>query len=399
VNGQEASAMITRRSLLKLSAGLSVAGLAAPLWANTTPSTQRYLLLIELHGGNDSLNMCIPHNQEAYYKGRPSLAIPKDQHIILSPEVALNSVMSPLENIWAAGELAVIPGVGYPEPNRSHFRSIEIWDTASNSDEYLSDGWLSESLRQVPLHEHLAAHGIVIGRNPAPLMGEGLKTLVMRNQASFIRESKQLDNILASTENPTLRHLLSVHKDARRGGEILRAGFEQAKKETNKDKGKKSNADRFLVDLNEAAALIQAGYGAPVIKVALSGFDTHFNQKNQHQVLLKTLAQGLANIRSTLTESGHWDQTLVMTYSEFGRRVGENGSQGTDHGTAATHLMAGGQINGSIKTAMPSLNDLVDKDLQYNEDFRSLYASVIDQWLGLPLGQDYQKYKQIPLFS
>ncbi|MGY0627520.1 MAG: DUF1501 domain-containing protein, partial [Paraglaciecola chathamensis] len=309
--------MITRRQMLKLSAGLSVAGLSMPLavpaWA-TNPDKPRYLILIELHGGNDSLNMCIPHNQEGYYAARPSLAIPKDQHIILSPELALNGVMSPLENLWAAGELAIIPGVGYPEPNRSHFRSIEIWDTASNSDEYLSDGWLSESLKQVTLDEHLAAHGIVIGRNPAPLMGEGLKTLVMRNQASFIRESKQLDKILASTENPTLRHLLNVHKDARRGGEVLRMGFENAKKEANKDKGKKSNADRFLVDVQEAAAIIQAGYGAPVIKLALSGFDTHFNQKTQHQKLLKSLAQGIAQLRASLTESGHWDQTLVMTY-------------------------------------------------------------------------------------
>ena len=139
--------MITRRQMLKLSAGLSVAGLSMPLavpaWA-TNREKPRYLILIELHGGNDSLNMCVPHNQEGYYAARPSLAIPKDQHIILSPELALNEVMSPLENLWAAGELAIIPGVGYPEPNRSHFRSIEIWDTASNSDEYLSDGWLSE---------------------------------------------------------------------------------------------------------------------------------------------------------------------------------------------------------------------------------------------------------------
>ena len=394
--------MITRRQMLKLSAGLSVAGLSMPLavpaWA-TNPDKPRYLILIELHGGNDSLNMCIPHNQEGYYAARPSLAIPKDQHIILSPELALNGVMSSLENLWAAGELAIIPGVGYPEPNRSHFRSIEIWDTASNSDEYLSDGWLSESLKQVTLDEHLAAHGIVIGRNPAPLMGEGLKTLVMRNQASFIRESKQLDKILTSTENPTLRHLINVHKDARRGGEVLRMGFESAKKEASKDKGKKSNADRFLVDVQEAAAIIQAGYGAPVIKLALSGFDTHFNQKTQHQKLLKSLAQGIAQLRASLTESGHWDQTLVMTYSEFGRRVGENGSQGTDHGTAATHFMVGGKVAGGIKSVVPSVTDLVDKDLQYHQDFRALYASVTEQWLGLPLSSHYQRYKQIPLLS
>lgn len=393
--------MITRRQLLALSASLPLAGISLPVLSQQSLSTQqarqRYLVLVELHGGNDSLNMCVPHNQDVYYRERPSIAIPKSDQIIISPELALNGVMSSFENSWAAGELAIIPGLGYPSPNRSHFRSIEIWDTASNSDEFLDDGWLAESVKQQPLSEHLAAHGIVIGRNPLPIMGKGVKTLVMRNQASFIRESKRLDEILAQTDNSTLRHLLNVHKDARRGGEVLRQGFEQAKREQNKDKGKKPNVDRFAHDLREAAAIIQAGYGAPVIKVALSGFDTHSNQKQKHVTLLKALSDGLAGFRSTLQESGHWDQVLVMTYSEFGRRVSENGSQGTDHGTAATHFILGGKVKGGIKSTMPLLDELENKDLVYTTDFRSMYASVLDQWMHLPSIQQLRGYKNISL--
>jgi uncharacterized protein (DUF1501 family) len=392
--------MINRRLFLKRSlasgaalAGTSLFNLAIPvssafasevkLNSNLSAEPVKTLVLVELHGGNDSLNMVIPYNQKAYYNVRPTLAIQRSEQIPLTDDLALNGVMQSLEASWANNELSLLPGVGYPKPNRSHFRSIEIWDTASASDEFLDDGWLSEVLQGQSKPDEMAANAIVIGRNAAPLMGHDMKTLVMHNQASFIRDAKRLDKIIAETDNPTLKHILSVHRDARQGGEILMKGFEKAQKKGYEDKGKTANNDKFLKDMREAAAIIQSGYGAPILKVALSGFDTHFNQMDQHQSLLSSLSNGLAAFRTSLKESGHWDNVLVMTYSEFGRRVGENGSQGTDHGTAATHLMMGGKVKSGVLTIPPSLSDLKDKDLQFTTDFRSLYASVVEQWIGL----------------
>jgi uncharacterized protein (DUF1501 family) len=410
------SIMTNRRAFLKrtLASGAALGGaslfnLAIPvtsafanetkLNANPNAKPVKTLVLVELHGGNDSLNMTIPHNQQAYYDVRPTLAIKKPDQLTLTDELALNSVMQPLEASWANSELALLPGVGYPEPNRSHFRSIEIWDTASRSDEFLDEGWLSEVLQGHAKPETMAANAIVIGRNAAPLMGHDMKTLVMRNQASFIRDAKRLDKIIAETDNPTLKHILNVHRDARQGGEILKQGFEKAQKQAYSDKGKTPSNDKFLKDMREAAAIIQSGYGAPILKVALSGFDTHFNQKGQHQKLLTSLANGLAAFRASLQQSGHWDDVLVMTYSEFGRRVGENGSQGTDHGTAATHLMMGGKVKGGVLTDVPSLTNLKDKDLQFTTDFRSVYASVVEQWIGLKPQGHLAGFDQIGLLA
>ena len=394
--------MITRREWLQYLALLPLLGSTRGIAGSPVAQPKaNYLLLVELNGGNDSLNMCIPADQDDYFRLRPSLAIAKDQQIRLTPELALNSVMSPLEEVWAAGELAILPGLGYPEPNRSHFRSIEIWDTASDSDQYLDEGWLSSVLAQLPnntLSEAFAAQAIVLGRNAAPLLGHGIKTLVMKDQQSFIQESAQLKALSAATQNPTLRHILNVNLQARSGGELLKMGFEPAVKKEPEGKGKQPNDQQFKQDLKEAAAIIKQGYGAPVIKVALSGFDTHANQTNTHQKLLTSLAQGLADFRKEMQDANLWDQIAIVTYSEFGRRVAENASQGTDHGTAATHLVMGGRVKGGIKTAIPALNQLEKGDLKMTKDYRHLYASVASQWLQAPLTATLKDYQALDLF-
>lgn len=398
--------MITRREWLQYLALLPmlhpIRGMAGQLVPATTTAKANYLLLVELNGGNDSLNMCIPTDQADYYRLRPSLAIEKSQQIPLSPQLALNGVMSALEDVWAAGELAILPGLGYAEPNRSHFRSIEIWDTASDSDQYLDEGWLSSVLANLPSNAQstaFAAQAIVLGRNAAPVLGHGIKTLVMKDQQSFIQESAQLQALSAATKNPALRHLLNVNLQARSGGELLKMGFEPAVKKAPEGKGKQANDVQFRQDLKEAAAIIKQGYGAPVIKVALSGFDTHANQKATQQKLLNSLAEGLAEFRKEMQEANLWEQIAIVTYSEFGRRVAENASQGTDHGTAATHLVMGGRVKGGIKTAIPALNHLERGDLIMTTDYRHLYATVANHWLQAPLTEPLKGYSALDLFE
>lgn len=355
----------------------------------------RYLLLVELHGGNDSLNMCVPYSQNVYYESRPSIAVPKQELIRLNEHIGLNGIMAPLEPIWEAAELAVLPGIGYPKPNRSHFRSIEIWDTASDSDEYLDNGWLGEMLVKFPLSSRMAAQGIVLGRNPAPLISDNVKMLVMNDRNSFIKQAARLREVVANTNNLTLKHLLDVTLSAKGGGERLHAGVKM--KGPKGTKNFKSN--NFLKDIHEVIGLIKSHVGAPVYKVSLSGFDTHANQIGQHQVLLKQLSEGLAYLRLSLKDAGMWDQVLVMTYSEFGRRVTENSSQGTDHGTAATHFLLGGRVRGGIRSAMPNLSDLQNKDLQHTLDFRSIYASVVDQWMKGAITTQLKGFEQISILN
>ena len=396
--------MLKRRQLLACTLLTPLLPLVSPLLAapSTNGTAPRYLLLVELHGGNDSLNTFIPINDKAYYTHRPTLAVPSDAQVALTDTLAINAQMAVMEPIWAAGELVLFPGVGYPQPNRSHFRSIEIWDTASDSDQILENGWLAELYKGHSLVKHFSAQGIVIGRNAAPLVGNDLPVLVMNNQKQFIRQAEKLKEISEQSKNATLKHMLNTYQSARAGAQTLKQGVNDEMMMggiDKKDKGKVAKIAEFKRDLNEAANIIKGGHGAPVIKVALSGFDTHINQKNQHDQLLKALAEGLAFFRQTMKEAGLWDQVLVMSYSEFGRRVTENGSQGTDHGTAATHFMMGGKVAGGVRTPMPSLSDLQNKDLKYTTDFRSLYASVAQQWLGIAPGPLLAGYPQLNIIT
>jgi len=341
---------------------------------------RRTLLLVELHGGNDGLNTLVPYEDEAYYRARPQLAIPRDQVRQLTPKVGFHPALTPLMPLWEGRELALIAGVGYPRPNRAHFRSIEIWDTASDSDQVLDKGWLSRIFERFPLPLEFTAEGILLGKGDAgPLSGGRARTIALQDPEQFVQRAGSVRPVSASTTNRALAHILDVQREISRAATDLQGRIGQAPQ-----LGIEFPTSKLGKQLEAAARLIVAQVPVAVIKVTQGSFDTHAGQLATHQRLLEELAQALMAFRAAMQKEGAWNEVLVMTYSEFGRRVEENASHGTDHGTAAPHLFIGGTVKGGLYGTFPSLTDLQEGDLKHTVDYRSLYATAIEQWWGLP---------------
>lgn len=340
-------------------------------------AVQRLLVLVELKGGNDGLNMLVPFTEPKYFQLRPKLAVSRDLVLQVSETLGLNSQLTPLMDIWKQKQLAIISGVGYPQPNRSHFRSIDIWDTGSSSKEYLREGWLARLLPHLPRSATATADGATIGSGAGPLAGGDLNVIMMRNVERFFRQAQKVKGIEASTGNPALSHILSVQNHLNRTAKLLKQRIATA--------GRLSTPFPKTVigrNLETAAKLIACHADIPAIKVSYGGFDTHANQQGNHDRLLGHLAEALAAFRNAMLETGMWFQVVVMTYSEFGRRPAENGSRGTDHGTAAPQFMIGGNVKGGLYGVQPSLVDLENGDLKFNVDFRSLYTTIARRWFG-----------------
>ena len=341
-------------------------------------AVQRLLVLVELKGGNDGLNMLVPFTEPKYFQLRPKLAVKRDRVLQVSETLGFNPQLTPLMDIWKQKQLAIISGVGYPQPNRSHFRSIDIWDTGSSSKEYLREGWLARLLPHIPKSATATADGATVGSGAGPLAGGDFNVIVMRKVERFFRQAQKVQAIEVDTENPALSHILSVQNHLNRTATLLKQRIATA--------GRLSTPFPKTVigrNLETAAKLIACHADIPVIKVSQGGFDTHANQQSIHDRLLGQLAEALAAFRNAMLETGMWLQVVVMTYSEFGRRPAENGSRGTDHGTAAPHLMLGGNIKGGLYGVQPSLVDLENGDLKFNVDFRSLYTTIARRWFGV----------------
>jgi uncharacterized protein (DUF1501 family) len=335
----------------------------------------RLLILVELKGGNDGLNTVVPYEDSGYYSLRPRIAIARDQVLQLDARSGLHPALQPLMDLWQARELAVVQGIGYPAPNLSHFRSIEIWNTASTSDEYLPEGWLSRAFASSPVPESYAADGVIVGSPElGPLAGSGTRALALTSTDQFLRQAR-LAVPVGAAGNAALRHVLKVERDIAQAASTLNAAhaFHAAF-----PAGPLGNA------LRTAAQVVAAKAGVAVVKVSHNGYDTHSNQLGVHARLLKELAEGLTALRAALQEIGRWESTLVMTYAEFGRRPRENQSAGTDHGTASAHLVLGGRVRGGLYGLPPALSRLDGNgNLPFAVDFRNLYATALDGWWGM----------------
>jgi uncharacterized protein (DUF1501 family) len=355
----------------------SVAALAAPRLAaaasHARADYRRLLILIELKGGNDGLNTVVPYADETYYALRPRLGVRRDEVLQLDERTGLHPSLKPLLPLWQGRELAIVQGVGYPQPNLSHFRSIEIWDTASRSEEYLQDGWLARQFALQPAPAGFAADGVSVGgADLGPLAGTGARAIALNDPETFLRQAK-LAKPSGAKRNAALAHILKVEGDVVQAAAQLNA---QTAFRTEFPRGPFGNAVRT------AAQLAANPAGIAAIRISLGNFDTHQGQPAQHQRLLGDLAEGLAALKSALVEIGRWDSTLVMTYAEFGRRPQENNSMGTDHGTASAHFVAGGRVRGGLYGAPPQLGALEGGNLRHAVDFRSLYATAIERWWG-----------------
>ncbi len=386
---------MNRRELLASSIGLGFVGIPALGFAQKISNKDRVLILVELKGGNDSLNTVIPYANPIYAQLRPTIGIKPDDVIRIDSQQGLHPSLASLVPLWEKNELAIVQGVGYPDPNLSHFRSIDIWNTASKSKEYLSDGWVTRALHTSPqatAGKAFTSEGVLVGINEqGPLAGADAVSL--RQTETFVNQSRlAMPSDLGG--NTSLQHILGVERaivDAANGlrgekyvfkTEFPNGGFGQSV---------------------QSAAQIVAGQrgkaGVPVIVLSHGSFDTHVNQTGNHANLLKQLADGLAALRGALQEVGAWDRTLVMTYSEFGRRARQNQSNGTDHGTAASHFVMGGAVRGGLIGQAPDLARLdSSQNLVYTTDFRQLQATVAKGWWGVnPEAVVRGKFDQLPL--
>lgn len=367
-----------RREFLSLLGAGACAALTPSLAIARTPATdyRRLLVLVELKGGNDGLNTIVPFADPRYAQLRPRIGLRRDELLLLDERAGAHPSLAPLRPLWEGRELAIVQSVGYPQANLSHFRSIEIWDTASRSDQYLDEGWLGRAFAQVPVPADFAADGVIVGSSDlGPLVGRRARAVALTGAEQFQRQSK-MAQARAPAASGALGHLLKVENDVAAAG--ARIGGSRSFT-TSFPQGAFGDAVRT------ACQVVAQGSGVAALRLTLNGFDTHQNQPATHARLLGQLADGLVALRSGLSELGRWNDTLVMTYAEFGRRPQENQSNGTDHGTAAPHFVLGGRVAGGLYGSAPQLDRLDGNgNLPFAVDFRSLYATALERWWEMP---------------
>ena len=364
---------MNRRDFLKTAAAGSVLSFV-PAWAQGAAGAANFgnlLILVELKGANDGLNTVVQYADPNYYSLRPRIAIKREEVVQLSERAGLHPSLAPLLPLWKNKQMAVIESVGYPNANLSHFRSIEIWDTASNASEYLHDGWLARAFMANPVPKGYLADGVVIGSNDMGPVENAPKAVALANTDQFLRQAKFAEKG-GYAKNPALNHILKVENNIVEAAAGLNSRYEFKTQ---------FPQNAFGNQIKTAAQIAANKSGVAALRVTLGGFDTHQNQVGTHANLMKTLAEGLVSLQAALEEIGRWNNTVVMTYSEFGRRARENQSGGTDHGTAAPQFVMGGKVKGGFYGQAPQLARLDGNgNIAYAVDFRDLYATVLERW-------------------
>jgi uncharacterized protein (DUF1501 family) len=363
------------------------------------------LVVLEMNGGNDGLNTVIPYADDLYHKARPTLRQTKDVVIRLNDHVGLNSGMQAFKPLWEQGQLAVVQGVGYPNPDRSHFEAMDIWQSADVK-RMTTTGWLGRATGEMEMSGGVPLLYVGATRLPLALTGsQGGEAVTVNDQNSFRLEiggkpdrqqarRKLLEDL--SAPNGTSDDLVSFVQ--RRQVQTLTAV------ENLRSLLEGPNAiPRFGTGLSQklqlVAGLIAKGFGTRIFFVSLEGFDTHADQGGPHSKLLGDLADSVATFFRTLKTTGDDRRVRLMTFSEFGRRVQENSSRGTDHGAASCLFVAGPSMKGGVIGQHPSLGDLDAGDLKFHTDFRRVYATLLDHWLGCDskavLGEKWDSIKEL----
>jgi uncharacterized protein (DUF1501 family) len=377
-----------RRDFLK-SGTLATATLFLPkfLKALETPgsilSNGRKLVIIQLSGGNDGLNTIIPTRNEVYYRERPRLGIKRATALQLTDEVGVHPALSGFKGLWDDGAMAVLNSVGYPNPDRSHFRSMDIWHTGSPSDAYWQTGWLGRYLDAQCSGRPAAALELDDTLSLA-LKGECAKGLAFQDarrlyestRSPYFSEYAAARGPVANDDAP-VDYLYKTMAESLSTADYL---FEQSRK---KPSEATYPAGGLGKDLKTIASLILADTDTSVYYASLGSFDTHINQDGQQKRLFLELNDALAAFSTDMKSNGKWNEVLVVTFSEFGRRVAQNASGGTDHGTANNMLLFGGALRQKgLLNSLPDLTDLQDGDLKFQVDFRQVYATLLHKWLG-----------------
>lgn len=362
------------------------------------PSSKKTsLVVVQLGGGNDGLNTIVPYADPAYYAARPTIGVAKGDVLPLSDAVAFHPGLKPLKPLYDAGAVAVVQAVGYPNPNRSHFRSTDIWMTAE-PDKIGTTGWLGRYIdaqccgTAAPSGPAADLQGVEFGSELAKALWT--EHALVPAVGSLEQFRLATDPRHANTRDARINVFRQIYgqQPGSDGYEALltHAGLTALDTADTLTKVAASYAptatypkDAFSQSLRQIAQLIQADLGTRVYYTSLGGFDTHVNERRVHDTLMTTFAAGVAAFMQDLQALGKAEQVALMTFSEFGRRVHENAGNGTDHGTAAPMLLLGGGLRGGLYGAAPSLTDLDGNgDLKFGLDFRQVYATLLHDWLG-----------------
>jgi uncharacterized protein (DUF1501 family) len=357
----------------------------------TTTKQDPILVVIQLTGGNDYLNTLIPYNDPLYYDNRPNVSIPQDQVLPLDNHFAFNPALSSIKDLYGQGQVAIINGVGYPNPNRSHFRSMDIWHTCE-PDKVGTEGWLGRVIRDLDPRGENVLTGVNFGRGlprAMALTGVPVASVAVLESYGVLtgitgEERNEALEVFARMYSPTIGsgavmdYLGQTGLDALKGADILKSA--PGKYHSSIEYGESSIGK----NLQGIAKVLLAELGTRVFYTQHSGYDTHANEGPVHPKLWSDLSRGINDFYADLREHAAPEKVLMFVFSEFGRRVKDNGS-GTDHGSGGLALAIGDKVRGGMYSEYPSLKEeeLLEGDLHYNMDFRGVYGTMVERWLGL----------------
>ncbi len=357
------------------------------------PNNKKTLILVQLAGGNDGLNTLVPASDPTYRSSRPTLGLKEEEVLPLAQGFGLHPALTGMKGLWDAGKLAVVRGVGYPQQNYSHFKSMAIWQAGDPKME-LDNGWLGRTLEKLESDQHDPFLGFNIGASTPDEMRTPLVSVPsVRNPADYgVKVNGRLSDE-SNARTATMLKLYEQYPGNSPYGVLLETTAESAmssskmlqEAEANYTPAVEYPDSSFASGLSVLAEALVADLGMRVGHITLGGFDTHNNQAPEHQDLMETLDAGLSAFYQDLQAHGKADDVLVLTWSEFGRRVKENGNGGSDHGAGSIMFALGNAVQPGLYGDAPNLAALVDNgNVPYTTDFRRGYATVIDRWLGVP---------------
>ena len=404
---------ITRRKFIKLTSASAVAvanSLSTYEFAHAAvirplPVGTPILVIVTLNGGNDGLNTVVPYLDSNYRSLRPQLAYKEEQVLPIGDDLALNGSMIGFKSLWDKNQLAIVRGVGYPNPDRSHFSSMAIWQSASRTP--IKTGWIGRWIETQPENPFLA---ISLGSTMPPLFQgdkrsgtvlplSGLKTPTGMLATDFAKTSKKtkLDGQLSASAARSIRDLFTVADTV---SPILKNPAPMAADLPTVIGGNAGGESNLSAQLDIAAKLIAAGVPTRVWSVSLGGFDTHANELSAQSLLLGTVSNSISKFMSQMRTIGRSRDVTIMVYSEFGRRVRANASDGTDHGTSGPMFVIGERVIGGFHGDQPPLNQLKADDLAVTTDFRSVYGSVLEGVLHTPVDRVISGWNdRLPIFT
>ena len=346
-----------------------------PSLARAQLNNKKFLILIELQGANDGLNTVIPYNQRYYYRLRPTIGVEKSRVLTISKQNGLHYSLKNIAKLYENGNVKIVQNLGYPHAVLSHFRSIDIWETGGDGKKQNRNGWLVESLNEFSNLEKIDAKGMFLDNSNSIFRG-GHDGFLGPSAIGLNPEQIEIRDTIVPVDDRKNFGLLSEIINKRKNNfntlnELIKKFNSRKKYYTFKGGGQLSS------QLSNVCNLIASGLYIPVFKTAIGSFDTHNNQQNTHQRLLRDLDLAISSTVNALKELGVWENSIIMTYSEFGRRANENGSRGTDHGMAAPHFMIGGNVKGGIIGDYQDLSKLWNNNINFKVDYRSLYEFIL----------------------